>query len=73
MIIHATYGYFIDNYVDRAPITVQAYQTDAVEVHTYIVKFIPGNPVAEDKLVPRAQQNNGSLDFIAPKNHYKGV
>ena len=31
------------------------------------------NPVAEAKLVPHAHHNNGSLDFIALKNHYKGV
>ena len=71
LIIHATYGYFIDEYVDTVPVTGQVYQTDAAEFHNYIVKFIPGNSAAEDYLVPHAQQNNGRIDFIAVKNHYK--
>ena len=73
MIIHPTYGYFINEYVDRAPLTGQSYQTDAAEVHTYIVKFTSGNPLAEAKLVLHAQDNNGRLVFIALNNHYKGV
>ena len=73
VIICATYIDFVDEYVDIAPLTGQAYQTDADEVHTYIVKFKSGNLVAEDKLVPDAQQNNGRLYFVALKNHYKGV
>ena len=59
--------------MDRAPLTGQAYKTDAAEVHIYIVKFTSGNPAEEDKLVPRAQKNNGRLCFIALKNHCKVV
>ena len=59
--------------MDKASLTGQAYKTDAAEVHTYIVNFTSENPEAEAKLVPHAQQNNGSIDFIALKNHYKGV
>ena len=72
MIIHSTYGYFIDEYVYRAPLTGQALKNDSAEAHIYIVKFTLGNPAAEAKLVPHAQQNNGRLDFIALKNHYEG-
>ena len=73
MIICATYGDFIDEYVDRGPLTGQAYKNDAVEVHTYIVNFTSRNPAVEAKLVQQAPQKNGRLDFIALKNHYKGV
>ena len=73
MIINATYKDLINEYVDRAPLTGQAYQADAVEVHIYIVKFTPGKSLAEINLVPHAEHNNGRLDFIALKNHYKGV
>ena len=73
VIIHATYGYSIDEYVDRAHITGQAYQANVADVHTYIVKFTSGNPVAEAKLVPHTQQNNVRLGFIVLKNHYTVV
>ena len=49
------------------------YLIDAAEVHTYIVKFTSGNAVAEAKMVQNAQNNDGSLDFIALKNHYEVV
>ena len=70
MIICASYRKFIDEYVDRAPLTGQEYQTEAAEGHTYILKFTSVKPAAEDKLVPHEQQNNGRVDFIALKNHY---
>ena len=35
-------GDFIDEYVDKVTLTGQAYLTDAVEVHTYIIKFTSG-------------------------------
>ena len=47
MIVPTTgYGDFIEEYVDKAPLTRQAYLTDAAEVHIYIIKFTSGNPVA---------------------------
>ena len=67
------YGDFIDEYVDKAPLTGQAYLTDAVEVHNYIIKFILGNPVAEAKIVQNSHKNYVRLDFIALQNHYEGV
>ena len=67
------YGDFIDEYVDKAPLTGQAYFTDSVEVNTYIIKFTPSNPVAEANMVQNAQKNDGRIDFIALKKHYKGV
>ena len=59
------YGDFIDEYVDKAPLTGQAYLTDAAEVHTYIIKFTSENPVAESKMVQNSQKNDGRPDFIA--------
>ena len=44
----------IDEYVDKAPLVVQAFTTDAAEVHTYIVRFISGNKVSEAKMVGHA-------------------
>ena len=49
-----TYREFIDKYVDRAPLTGQAYKNDAAEFHTYVVKFTSGDLAAEAKLVPHA-------------------
>ena len=67
------YGDFIDEYVEKTPLTRQAHLRDAAEVHTYIIKFILGNPVAEAKMVQNAQKNYERLDFIALNNHYEGV
>ena len=47
--------------------------TDAVEVHTYIIKFASGNSMAEAKMVHNSQKNNIRLNFIALNNHYEGV
>ena len=49
----AQYNDFIDEYVDRAPLTDQAFTMDAAEVHTYIIKFI----------FSTCKKNNGRLDF----------
>ena len=59
--------------MDKAPLTVQAYLTDAAEVRTYIIKFTLSNPVAEAKIVQISQKNDGRLDIIALRNHYEGV
>ena len=67
------YGDFIDEYVDKAPLTGQSYLTDAAEVHMYIIKFTSENPVVEAKMLQIAQKNDGRLDFIALNNHYEGV
>ena len=48
------YGDFIDEYVDKAPLTGQAYLTDAAEVHTYIIKFTSVNPVTDAKMLQNA-------------------
>ena len=46
VIIHATYGDFINDYVDRSNLTRQVYETNASKFHIYIVRFASVNPAA---------------------------
>ena len=64
---------FLDDYVDRAPLTGEAFAFDAAEVHTYIVKFTTENSIAENKLMPTLLMNNGRSDYQALKNYYESV
>ena len=64
---------FMDDYVNRAPLSGEAFIIDATEVHIYIQSFISGNEMAEAKILPHASEINGRLDFITLKEHYKGV
>ena len=66
-------GNFIDEYVEKAPLVGQEFTTDAAEVYAYIVRFTSVNTVAEVKMVAYAAANNGRLDFMVLKDHYKGV
>ena len=63
----------MDDYVNRAPLSGEAFIIDAAEVHIYIQSFISGNETAEAKILPHASEIKGRLDFIALKEHYKGV
>lgn len=63
----------IHNLIEMAPLNGEVYETDAAEVHTYIVKFIEGNITAEAKIRSHSHQGNGRYDFIALKDHYEGV
>ena len=54
---------FIENYIIHAPLYGPAFEVDAAEVHTYLTNFIAGNDVAEVKILPYSQYNNGRLDF----------
>ena len=63
----------LDDYVNRAALTGEAFEVDAAEVHTYIVNFVAGNNTAEAKILPHATDVNGRLDFIALRDHYEGV
>jgi hypothetical protein len=64
---------FITNYISMSPLTGNAFNADASEVHTYIVNFISGNDTAEAKILSFADEYNGRKDFIALKEHYEGV
>ena len=67
------YDHFIEEYVYKATLFGQVFPTDAAEIHTYSVRFTSGNTVAEAKMVAHAAENNGCLDFMALKDHYKVV
>lgn len=64
---------FLDEYVLQAPMTGEAFTTDAAEVHTYITSYILGNSTAESKIQPYKQLCDGRVDFFALKDHYEGV
>jgi hypothetical protein len=64
---------FINDYVNMAPLHGEAFAIDATDVHTYLVNFVAGNETAEAKIQAYEAQNNGRLDYIALKEHYKGV
>ena len=63
----------IHNLIEMAPLNGEAYETDAAEVHTYLVKFIEGNVTAEAKIRSHPHQGNGRYDFMALRDHYEGV
>ena len=63
----------IDNLIEMAPLEGEVYETNAAEVHTYLVKFIEGNVTAEAKIRSHQYQGNGRFDFNALKDHYEGV
>ena len=67
------YNDFIDEYVDEVTLVGQAFTTDAVEVHNYIVRFTSGNTATSANMVDHASENYGRLDFISLKDHYEGV
>ena len=43
---------FIDDYVDRTPLTRRVLNADASTVHSYIVQLIYENEVSKQKLLP---------------------
>ena len=59
--------------MEKAPLVGNEPTNDVAELHTYIGRFTAGNMVAEAKMVSHAAENNGRLDFMAIKDHYKGV
>ena len=63
---------FLENYINRCELDGQYFDTDNIEVHTYIVHFISGSSVAEAKITAHDQVNNGRADFIALRNHFEG-
>ena len=53
---------FIDDYVDRNPPTGRVFNADASKVHSYIVRLISENTVAEQKLLPFKDSYDGRVD-----------
>ena len=72
-VIQPHYADFIDEYIDRAPLTGTAYTTDSAEVYTYLVKFISKNDTSEAKVSMHSSSRDGRLAYIALQEHYEGV
>ena len=53
---------FLDEYVNMAPLTGEAFVIDTATVHTLIVNLISGNTVAELKIQLYESNKNGRLD-----------
>ena len=51
----ASYGDFIEEYVDRSTLTGKAYLNNDVEVHTYIIKSTSGNPMVTANMLQNSQ------------------
>ena len=64
---------FLDDYVDKTPITGRVFTTDASKVHSYIVRLISENSVAEQKILPYKDSSDGRVDFLALQEFYEGV
>ena len=64
---------FLGNYIKMCILDGESYNSDNLEVHTYITHFISGNSVAEAKITAHGKVNNGRADYIALKDHFEGV
>ena len=71
--VQCTYANFLDEYAGRAPLQGRAFDHNASKVHSYIIWFISENNVAEQKVLPYKEENNGRLDFVALRDFYEGV
>ena len=71
--IHRENPDFMDDYIDRASLTGNAFNVDKTKVHAFIMRLISENPVAEQKVLPYKDAANGRLDFTALKEFYEGV
>ena len=71
--VQNTYANFLDKYAAKASLQGRAFDHNASKVHSYIIHFISENNVAEQKVLPIKDDNNGRLDFIALRDFYEGV
>ncbi|MCP4745298.1 MAG: hypothetical protein GY874_04025, partial [Desulfobacteraceae bacterium] len=49
------------------------FSIDAAKVHSYVLRLISDNPVAEQKILPHKDLNDGRIDFMTLKEFYEGV
>ena len=63
----------IEEYIYQSPLAGKAFEIDASEVHTYLIKLIEGNPTAESKIQTYLNENNGRTDFLTLVEYYEGV
>ena len=64
---------FLDDDFDRTPLIGRVFNANAYKVHSYIVKFIFENAVAEQNLLPHKDAADGRVDYFALKELYEGV
>jgi len=63
----------LDNYINNAPLDGDIYVLDTRSVHLFLMKFICGNKVAEQRVLPTRSKQNGRIDFQALTQYYEGV
>ena len=56
---------FIDDYVDRKPLTGRVFNDNASKVHSYIVRLISENAVAEQNLLPHKYAADGLVGYFS--------
>ena len=55
---------FLDDYVDRTPLTGKVLNADASRVNLYIARLISENEVAKKKLLPHKDALDGHSDYL---------
>ncbi len=63
---------YLDEYIDRAALSGDAFNGDSTQVHIYVVSMIAGNDEAESAIKVLENERNGRKDWIALKQHYVG-
>ena len=63
----------LNDYIRNAPHEGEAFNTDNIEVHTYLAKFVKGNTNAESRITSHGHPNNGLKDMKALTEQYEGV
>ena len=64
---------FMDDYVNSAPLAGMVFIMDSSKVHSYLLRMISDNPVAEQKVLPFKDTNDGRQSYNALLTYYEGV
>lgn len=64
---------FLDEYVNIAPLTGDAYEIDNLEVMTYLMKYITDNETAESTVQATSNIRDGRSAFKALMKLYEGI
>ena len=62
---------FLDDYVDRTPLTERVFNAEASKVHPCIVRFVSENAVSEQKLLPHKDAAGGIVDYFYIQEFYE--
>jgi hypothetical protein len=63
---------YLDEYINNAPLTGNAFVSDAAQVHVYLINMIAQNDEAESVIKTFEKERNGRKDWLALKVHYEG-